>query len=85
MSTAAHAGLSTAQAEEKRRALGEQRKDATSIPLRAILRRNVFTLINLITLGFMVLIVAAGAWQDALFAAVIVINSLIGIAQELRA
>ena len=33
----------------------------------------------------MVLIVAAGAWQDALFAAVIVINSLIGIAQELRA
>ncbi|MEI6626849.1 MAG: HAD-IC family P-type ATPase, partial [Thermoleophilia bacterium] len=85
MSTAEHAGLSTAQAEEKRRALGEQRKDATSIPLRAILRRNVFTLINLITLGFMVLIVAADAWKDALFAAVIALNALIGIAQELRA
>lgn len=80
-----YAGLSTAQADEKRRALGEQSKDATSIPLHAILRRNVFTLINLITLGFMVLIVAAGAWKDALFAAVIALNALIGIAQELRA
>lgn len=82
---AEHAGLSTAQAEQIRRALGEQQKDSTSIPLHAILRRNVFTLINLITLGFMVLIVAAGAWKDALFAAVIVLNTVIGIAQELRA
>ena len=56
MSAAAFEGLTTAQVEERRRALGEPKPDRTSIPLRAIIRRNVFTLINLITLGFLVLI-----------------------------
>ncbi len=55
------------------------------MPMRAIIRRNVFTLINLITLGFLVLIVTVGAWADALFALIIVINSTIGIVQEVRA
>ena len=85
MSAATAEGLTTAQVEERRRALGEPEHDRTSIPLRAIIRRNVFTLINLITLGFLVLILIAGAWKDALFAGVIVINTLIGIVQEVRA
>ncbi len=85
MSASAFEGLTSAQVAERRRALGEPTHERTSIPVRAILRRNVFTLINLITLGFLVLILIAGAWQDALFAAVIVINALIGIVQELRA
>ena len=85
MSAAAFEGLTTAQVEERRRALGEPMPDRTSIPLRAIIRRNVFTLINLITLGFLVLILIAGAWKDALFAGVIVINTFIGIIQEVRA
>jgi cation-transporting ATPase E len=85
VSAATAEGLTTAQVEERRRALGEPEHDRTSIPLRAIIRRNVFTLINLITLGFLVLILIAGAWKDALFAGVIVINTLIGIVQEVRA
>ena len=85
MSATAHPGLTTAEVEARRRALGEPAPPPTSLPVRAILRRNVFTLINAITLGFLVLIVVAGAWEDALFALIIVINSLIGIVQELRA
>ncbi len=85
MSAGTYEGLSSTQVDERRRALGEPRPGRTSIPLRAIIRRNVFTLINLITLGFLVLILIAGAWKDALFAGVIVINALIGIVQEVRA
>ena len=85
MSAATAEGLTTAQVEERRRTLGEPQPERTSIPLRAIIRRNVFTLINLITLGFLVLILIAGAWKDALFAGVIVINAFIGIIQEVRA
>lgn len=84
MSAASLHGLTTAEAEERRRALGE-RRETSSIPLRAIIRRNVFTLINAITLGFLVLILIAGAWNDALFALVIVINAVLGIVQEWRA
>ena len=85
MSATPSEGLTSAEAAERRRALGEPQADRTSIPLRAIIRRNVFTLINLITLGFLVLILISGAWKDALFAVVIVINSCIGIVQEVRA
>ncbi|MGI9116972.1 MAG: HAD-IC family P-type ATPase [Gaiellales bacterium] len=85
MSAAAAEGLTSAQVAERRRALGEPEPTRTSIPLRAIIRRNVFTLINLITLGFLVLILIAGAWKDALFAGVIAINAVIGIVQEVRA
>jgi cation-transporting ATPase E len=85
VSAIAAEGLTTAQVAERRRALGDPEPERTSIPLRAIIRRNVFTLINLITLGFLILILIAGAWKDALFAGVIVINALIGIIQEVRA
>ncbi|MGA0123196.1 MAG: hypothetical protein ACO3KD_09410, partial [Gaiellales bacterium] len=85
MGARAHPGLTTAEVEMRRHALGEQPPPPTSLPVRAILRRNVFTLINAITLGFLVLIVVAGAWADALFALIIAINALIGIVQELRA
>ncbi len=85
MTATAHPGLTTAEVADRRRLLGDPRPPETTIPLRAILRRNVFTLINAITLGFLILIVAVGAWADALFALIIVINSAIGIVQELRA
>ena len=85
MDATAYPGLTDAEAATRRQDLGESAKAPTSIPTRAIIRRNVLTLINLITLGFLVLIVVAGAWADALFALVIVINSTIGVVQELRA
>ena len=79
------AGLTSAEAAARRRALGPPARASSSIPLRAIVRRNVLTLINAITLGFLVLILIAGAWHDALFAGVIAVNAVIGIAQEWRA
>ncbi len=85
MEASAYPGLTTADVEQRRRRLGPTQEAPTSMPLRAIVRRNVFTLINLITVVFLVLIVAVGAWADALFALIIVINSTIGIVQELRA
>ena len=53
-------GLTAAEVEERRRALGDRGREASSIPLRSIVRRNVLTLINAITLGFLVLILIAG-------------------------
>ena len=51
----------------------------------SIVRANVFTFFNLILLFFGVLTLAFGNAQDALFLVILVANSGIGIAQEVRA
>ena len=51
----------------------------------AIIRANVFTRFNALLGSLFALMLVLGPWQDALFGGVIVINALIGIAQELRA
>jgi cation-transporting P-type ATPase E len=48
-------------------------------------RANVLTVFNMILLVAGLVTLAFGAWQDALFLAILVGNSAIGIAQELRA
>src|SRR6185436_11807506 len=48
-------------------------------------RANVFTVFNAILVVMGVLTLAFGAWQDALFLGIVVANSGIGIAQEMRA
>jgi len=48
-------------------------------------RANVLTVFNGILLSLGALTLAFGAWQDALFLAIVVANAAIGIAQELRA
>ena len=50
-----------------------------------IVRANVLTRFNALLGSLFVVILAVGPWQDALFGGVLVINSLIGIIQELRA
>ena len=85
MSHASDSGLSSAEAAARLAALGPRPDDTGSRPVRAIVRANVLTLINAITLGFLVLIAAAGAWNDAIFAAIIAVNTLIGIVQEVQA
>lgn len=50
-----------------------------------IVRGNVFTWFNLILGVLFVAQVVFGSWRDALFVVVIVTNTLIGIAQEMRA
>lgn len=60
-------------------------RESTSRSLGAIVRANVCTMFNAIILTAMVVVLAAGAWQDAVFGFVILINTGIGIATELRA
>jgi len=50
-----------------------------------IIRSNVFTWFNLILGVLFVAVLAFGSWKDGLFGAIIVINALIGIVQEMRA
>jgi cation-transporting ATPase E len=50
-----------------------------------IVRTNVFTWFNLILGVLFAFTLSFGSWRDALFGVVIVVNALIGIAQEMRA
>jgi cation-transporting ATPase E len=50
-----------------------------------IVRSNVFTLFNLLLGGLLVMVLLVAPIQDALFGAVLIANSGIGILQELRA
>ncbi|WP_240407531.1 HAD-IC family P-type ATPase, partial [Lactobacillus crispatus] len=61
-------------------AIDDQSKTATQI-----IRENVFTYFNLIFAILAVLLVFVGAWNDLTFLPVIVLNTIIGIVQELRA
>jgi cation-transporting ATPase E len=79
-------GLTSAEVAERVR--GGRVNLVPDAPVRKtsdIVRANVFTRINLIIGILFVLILVAGRPKDALFAGVIVSNSLIGIVQELRA
>lgn len=79
------AGLSEAEARARRRALGRPAPPATSRSLASIVRANVFTVFNLILAAFGAVTLIFGDPRDALFLGVIVANSTIGIAQEVRA
>lgn len=60
-----------------------RRKSSRSYP--EILRENVFTFFNGVLGVLLLIVLIAGSPQDGLFGLVIVINSLIGIVQEVRA
>ena len=79
-------GLTSDEVDERRRAgLGTEVEIPTSRPLSVIIRTNVLTRFNAILGTLMVVIIIVGPFQDGLFAVVLVLNTLIGIAQELRA
>ena len=83
---AAPRGLSTAEVEQRRRE--GRTNDVPDAPVRTvgqIVRNNVLTPVNAIIGSMFVLIMVAGFPADALFAGVVVSNSVIGIAQELKA
>ena len=79
-------GLTSAEVQE-RVAQGRVNlvPDAPVRTIGEIVRANVFTRVNAIVGTLFVLILVAGRPKDALFAGVIVSNSVIGILQELRA
>jgi cation-transporting ATPase E len=83
---AAPRGLSTTEVDQRRRE--GRTNDVPDAPVRTvgqIVRNNVLTPVNAIIGSMFVLIMVAGFPADALFAGVVVSNSVIGIAQELRA
>jgi cation-transporting P-type ATPase E len=77
-------GLSRAEAAQRLARLGP-REQTTSRSAASIVAGNVFTLFNAIIAGFFVLIVSLGLFADALFGVIAIINSAIGIRQELKA
>ena len=84
--TATPRGLSTAEVDQRVRE--GHTNDVPEAPVRTvgqIVRNNVLTPVNAIIGSMFVLIMVAGFPADALFAGVVVSNSLIGIAQELKA
>lgn len=82
--TAASAGL-TQQEAERKLAARPNAPTGSSRSYKSIVVANVFTVFNLILLAAGVLTLSFGDVQDALFLAILVGNSGIGIAQEVRA
>src|SRR6266545_1068897 len=77
-------GLSSKDAAKRLRQLGPI-EDRTSRSVASIVAGNVFTFFNLIIGVFFVVMLALGLFADALFGFIAVINSYIGIRQELKA
>jgi cation-transporting P-type ATPase E len=79
-------GLTSAEVATRRaQGLANDAAEHTSRPVPEILRANIATRFNFILGVLLVVILAAGEPQDALFGIVLVANALIGIAQEVRA
>src|SRR5271169_914838 len=82
--TVAPAGLTQVEAE-RRVAARPAAPQRSTRSYNSIVVANVFTVFNLILLVFGAVTLAFGEPQDALFLAILVANSVIGIAQEVRA
>lgn len=84
--TAPLTGLTQAEVDE--RVAAGQVNAVPDSPVRTtgqIVRANVLTPVNAIMITLFVLIIVAGSPKDGLFVGVVISNSLIGIAQEMRA
>jgi cation-transporting ATPase E len=77
-------GLSSKEAHDRLRKLGEP-QETSSRSTSSIIAGNVFTLFNAIIGVFFVFDLALGLYADSLFGLVAIINSYIGIRQELKA
>src|SRR5437762_7149528 len=77
-------GLSSAEAAQRLERLGLP-EEVSSRSVASIVAGNVFTLFNAILAVFFVIMLALGLFADALFGLIAVVNSGIGIRQELKA
>jgi magnesium-transporting ATPase (P-type) len=78
------AGLSKKEAEARLRKLGPP-PETSSRSTSSIIAGNVFTLFNAIIAVFFVFDLGLGLYADSLFGLIAIINSYIGIRQELKA
>jgi magnesium-transporting ATPase (P-type) len=77
-------GLSSAEAAKRLRKLGAP-PETSSRSAASIVAGNVFTLFNAIIGVFFVLVLSLGLFADAIFGLIAIVNSYIGIRQELKA
>ncbi|MBK5111361.1 MAG: cation-translocating P-type ATPase, partial [Thermoleophilia bacterium] len=77
-------GLTSAEAAERLRQLGPAERHS-SRSTSSIVAGNVFTLFNLIIGVFFILIMSLGLYADAIFGLIAIVNSWIGIRQEMKA
>ena len=77
-------GLTSAEADSRLRDLGSP-APPSSRSTASIVAGNIFTLFNLIIGVFFILIMSLGLYADAIFGLIAIINSWIGIRQELKA
>ncbi len=79
-------GLTKAEVDDRvAKGLTNDSGQATSRPLRQIVRANLLTPFNALLGGLAAAVLLTGAFGDALFGLVLVLNSLVGIVQEVRA
>ncbi len=81
---AGEAGLSSAEAARRLAQLGPP-PETSSRSTSSIVAGNVFTLFNLILGVFFVVVLSLGLFADALFGLIAIVNSYIGIRQEMKA
>jgi magnesium-transporting ATPase (P-type) len=84
-SAATLTGLSEAEAARRLAAADRRQARGSSRSYASIVRANVLTVFNLILGAFGAVTLIFGDARDALFLAIIVANSAIGISQEVRA
>lgn len=79
-------GLTTREVEERRaRGEGETGAQGVTKSTGAILRENICTLFNALNFAIAILLFLVGAYSNMLFIAIIILNIVIGIVQELKA
>ncbi len=79
-------GLTQVEATERARlGLTNDVEERTSRTFGEIVRANILTRFNAILVVLAIAVLATGRWADAAFAGVLVLNSVIGIGQEVRA
>ena len=79
-------GLTGQQAiANAQRGLANTTRDVTSRSVAGILKSNLLTRFNALLGSMLIVILIVGPPQDAVFGLILVLNALIGIAQELRA
>ncbi len=79
-------GLDSSQVQERMDAgWGNEEVDASSLTVRDIIRKNVCTYFNFIFAVLAVLVCLTGSFRNLTFLPVIIINTAVGIIQEIRA